>query len=131
MTSISTPASFAPSASRSFGHFRPTLLTPAACSARNTPIPAASDSPPSAADTTHSLQLLATGTGDAIASGSVYAAAAAIEQIGKQMLAQCKQEPRLLLTGGDALRVLPLLGIACKHDPGLVLKGLAILSGDG
>lgn len=84
-----------------------------------------------AADTTHSLQLLATGTGDAIASGSVYAAAAAIEQIGKQMLAQCKQEPRLLLTGGDALRVLPLLGIACKHDPGLVLKGLAILSGDG
>lgn len=83
-----------------------------------------------AAAVAHSAQLLATNTGDAIASGSVYAAAAAIERISLQMAAQCTQVPQLLLTGGDVKRVLPLLGIVCKFDPELVLKGLDLLSGD-
>jgi type III pantothenate kinase len=83
-----------------------------------------------AAVITRSATLLATNTGDAIASGSVYAAAAAIERISQQMAAQCTRQPQLLLTGGDAERVLPLLGVACKHDPDLVLKGLNLLSGD-
>jgi type III pantothenate kinase len=76
------------------------------------------------------LQLLASTTGDAIASGSVYAAAAAIEHIAGRMATQCNQLPRLLLTGGDASRVMPLLGVACNHEPDLVLMGLDILSGD-
>jgi len=76
------------------------------------------------------VQLLATRTGDAIASGSVYAAAAAIEHIATRMAAQSTQVPRLLLTGGDAARVIPLLGVVCDHEPDLVLQGLDLLSGD-
>jgi type III pantothenate kinase len=83
-----------------------------------------------AAHATGALQLLAVTTGDAIASGSVYAAVAAIGQISRRMAAQCVREPLLLLTGGDAERVMPLLDAPCKLEPELVLHGLDILSGE-
>jgi type III pantothenate kinase len=76
------------------------------------------------------LQLLASRTGDAIASGSVYAAASAVGHIGELMAGQCMQQPWLVLTGGDAGRIQPLLDIETRLHPDLVLSGLDILSGD-
>jgi type III pantothenate kinase len=79
---------------------------------------------------THDICLLACNTNDAIASGSLYAAAAAIERIAAEMAAASKGSLQTILTGGDAARVLPLLTITTRHDPELVLKGLAVLSGE-
>lgn len=76
------------------------------------------------------VRLLAATTGDAIVSGSVYAAVAAIGQISHLMAAQCAREPLLLLTGGDVERVLALLDAPCHVEPELVLHGLNILSGE-
>jgi type III pantothenate kinase len=74
--------------------------------------------------------LLACNTNDAIASGSLYAAAAAIERIAGEMANACEGPLQAVLTGGDAARVSPLLTISARHDPGLVLKGLAVLAGE-
>ncbi len=77
------------------------------------------------------VSLLARNTGDAIASGSLYAAAAAIDRIAAD-IAAAEQEPvTTLLTGGDAGRVAALLRTPVHHDPDLVLKGLAVLSEEG
>lgn len=74
------------------------------------------------------VTLLARNTDDAIASGSLYAAAAAIDRIVGEMAAGRQGPVQTLLTGGDATRVLPLLSIDARHEPDLVLKGLAVLS---
>jgi len=73
---------------------------------------------------------LADNTADAIVSGSVYAAAAAIERIVREMAASCGDSVRVVLTGGGAGRVEPLLALAVELQPDLVLKGLAILAGE-
>jgi len=83
-----------------------------------------------AAPASAAVRLLADTTADAITSGSVYAAVAAIGQISRQMAAHCMREPLLLLTGGDAERVPALLDAPCHVEPDLVLHGLDILSGE-
>ncbi len=77
----------------------------------------------------HDVSLLACNTDDAIASGSLYAAAAAIDRIAGDIAATSKEPLHTVLTGGDAVRVLPLLTITARYDPDLVLKGLAVLAG--
>ncbi len=74
--------------------------------------------------------LLALNTEDAIQGGSVYAAAAAVEQIARRMVATCDGPVSILLSGGDAERIVPLLGIAAELYPELVLQGLALLAGE-
>jgi type III pantothenate kinase len=74
--------------------------------------------------------LLATSTADAIRSGSLYAAAAAIERIVTDMATTTGLQPAVVTTGGDAARLDPLFGFAASHDADLVLKGIAILAGD-
>lgn len=81
-------------------------------------------------DETNVVCLLASNTNDAIASGSLYAAAAAIERITGEMASVEEGPLQTLLTGGDAVRVLPLLKVSARHDPDLVLKGLAVLAGE-
>jgi type III pantothenate kinase len=81
-------------------------------------------------ENTRAVSLLACNTNDAIASGSLYAAAAAIDRIVGEMAAASKEPLQTILTGGDAARILPMLNITTRHDPDLVLKGLAVLAGE-
>jgi type III pantothenate kinase len=74
--------------------------------------------------------VLATSTGAAISSGSLYAAAAAVDRIVTDMAASTDTQPEVVITGGDAPRLMPLLGFAARHDADLVLKGIAILAGE-
>jgi type III pantothenate kinase len=79
---------------------------------------------------THDVTLHASNTDDAIASGSVYAAAAAIDRIAGDVASASNETLCTVLTGGDAVRVLPLMRITARHDADLVLKGLAVLAGE-
>lgn len=74
--------------------------------------------------------LLATTTAEAINSGSLFAAAAAIERIVTGMAADTGLRPVVVITGGDAPVLMPLLGLDVRHDADLVLKGIAILAGE-
>ncbi|HBE91828.1 MAG TPA: type III pantothenate kinase [Gammaproteobacteria bacterium] len=73
--------------------------------------------------------LFATGTEDAINSGALYMAVAAIDRMVADMAATPGAHTDVVLTGGDASRILTLLACPARHDPELVLKGLAILAG--
>ena len=73
--------------------------------------------------------LLANATATAISSGCRYAAAAAIDRITEDMAAGAGLQPVVVLTGGEANTVAPLLRVAARHDADLVLKGIAILAG--
>ncbi len=74
--------------------------------------------------------LPATSTGDAISSGCRYAAAAAVDRIVTDMAASTGLEPEVIITGGDAQKLMPLLRVVARHDADLVLKGIAILAGE-
>lgn len=74
--------------------------------------------------------LLATTTADAISSGSQFAAAAAIDRIVADMAASTGLRTVVVITGGEANRLAPLLGIAARYDADLVLKGIAMLAGE-
>lgn len=74
-------------------------------------------------------KLFAMGTEDAINSGALYMAAAAIDRIVIDMAAAPGTRLDVMVTGGDASRILTLLACPARHDPELVLKGLAMLAG--
>lgn len=74
--------------------------------------------------------LLARDTEAAIYSGSLYAAAAAIERIVADMATATGLRPELVLTGGAAALLTPQLLPAFSFDADLVLKGIALLAGD-
>jgi type III pantothenate kinase len=74
--------------------------------------------------------LFSAGTDDAVNSGSLYMAAATIDRVVADMTAELGARLQLLITGGDAARIQELLACSARHDPELVLKGLAILAGE-
>ena len=74
--------------------------------------------------------LLANKTGEGVHSGAVYMAVAAIDRIINDIVATLDQDIELVITGGDADTMLPLLARSAHHDSALVLKGLAILAGE-
>ena len=76
------------------------------------------------------VQLLASATADAVNGGAVYVAVAAIDRIITDLAAEYGKSLQVVLTGGDAPVLLPLLTTPAHHDPGLVLGGLAILAGE-
>jgi len=80
------------------------------------------DVAPGAADT-----CLARGTADAIAAGTRFAIAGAIERVAREFEAALGPV-ELIVTGGDAPLVVPLLTRSVRHEPDLVLKGLARLA---
>lgn len=69
-------------------------------------------------------------TRDAIVLGSRYAAAALIDRAVEEASGLLRREPLVVLTGGEAPAVGPLLRSRCVGVPDLVLRGLAVLSRD-
>lgn len=66
----------------------------------------------------------ATDTGPALAIAPWQAAAGLVERAHRRLLADAGAEPRLLLAGGDAAALQPLLGLPALLHPDLVLLGL-------
>ncbi|WJW75121.1 type III pantothenate kinase [Thiohalobacter sp. IOR34] len=71
--------------------------------------------------------LLASDTGQAIIAGTLYAAVATLDRILGDLRAELGGRLRCLLTGGDAEQLRELLSVPTRHEPRLVLKGLARL----
>jgi len=69
---------------------------------------------------------LARTTADAVAAGTRYGIAGAIERVVREFEATLGPL-EWIVTGGDAPQILPLLS-AARHEPDLVLKGLARLA---
>jgi len=67
----------------------------------------------------------------AIVQGSRYAAAALIDRAAEEASSLVGRAPLVLLTGGDAASVRPLLRSPCVGVPDLVLRGLAVLAQRG
>ncbi len=67
-------------------------------------------------------------TRDAIERGSRYAAAALVDRAVEEASGLLGREPLVVLTGGDAGAVRPLVRSRCVAIPDLVLRGLAVLS---
>lgn len=72
-------------------------------------------------------RLFARDTADAVKAGSLYAAVALIDRVASDVSAEMKLGESLI-TGGDADTLLPLLNGYFRHEPNLVLKGLAIIA---
>jgi type III pantothenate kinase len=73
---------------------------------------------------------LANTTRDGIYSGAVYLVVAAVE---RSVAAMCESEGAsldIVITGGDAERILPLLQGSVCHAADLVLRGVAMLAGE-
>jgi type III pantothenate kinase len=73
---------------------------------------------------------LADTTAAAIYSGAVYMLVAAIERSVADMRAEQRVGIDIVMTGGDAGRILPLLQGDVQHQPDLVLQGIAMLAGE-
>lgn len=78
----------------------------------------------------HAALWFANGTADAISSGSLRGAAAAITGIVAGMAAEAGEQPAVVITGGDAPALMPLLGMPVRYDSDLVLKGITLLAGE-
>lgn len=74
--------------------------------------------------------LFATTTSAAVACGTLGAVCGAIER-AEVMMASLGHEPTLVLTGGDASRILGVLGGEPEHRPHLVLEGLGVIACGG
>ena len=67
-------------------------------------------------------------TGAAIAAGSIQGPAALVERLLDRLADLVGVEPMLILTGGDAARLLPAIRRNAREEPDLVLQGLALLA---
>lgn len=67
-------------------------------------------------------------TRDAIERGARYAAAALVDRAVEEASGPLGREPLVVLTGGDAGAVRPLVRSRCIAVPDLVLRGLAVLA---
>jgi type III pantothenate kinase len=68
--------------------------------------------------------LWGTNTGQCIAAACLHAPAALADRLWQQLRKQTHTTPRLLITGGDAERLSPLLTHPSFHHPDLVLQGI-------
>lgn len=74
------------------------------------------------------IALLARDTTQAVAGGTLYATVAVIDRVSADIAADLGADTSLVLTGGDSAQILPLLRGPCRHEPQLVLKGLAVIA---
>lgn len=74
------------------------------------------------------IGLLARSTESAVSGGVLYAAVSLIDRVSLDLKVELGSAATILLTGGDASRIMPLLSIKPGHDPELVLKGLALFA---
>lgn len=68
---------------------------------------------------------LARSTADAVAAGTLFGLAGAIDRVLDEQARQLGAPPMVFVTGGDAPRLLPLLRHAAMAAPDLVLEGVA------
>lgn len=74
------------------------------------------------------MALFATDTRESIVRGTLLAAASLIHRGQEEMARQVGKAPALLISGGDAELLLPLLDESVEHVPHLTLEGLALLA---
>jgi type III pantothenate kinase len=74
--------------------------------------------------------LLANDTQGAVEAGSLYASIAFIERVVADLEREVGQAMQVLLTGGDAPDIEPLLARELDYSPRLVLEGLALMAGE-
>lgn len=72
--------------------------------------------------------LLGRDTAAAVTGGTLFAAVAGVERVVADLQQALGPALQLVLTGGEATRLLPLLRGAYRHDPDLVLRGLAVVA---
>jgi type III pantothenate kinase len=72
--------------------------------------------------------LLGCGTAEGVSGGARYLAAAAIDRIVADIQKESGEAVTVIITGGDAEPLLPLLATTVQYVPLLVLQGLAIMS---
>jgi len=65
-------------------------------------------------------------TRDAMQAGVFWAALGAIQEIVYRLQAELRQDCDIVVTGGDIVRLLPHLNFTVRHEPHLVLAGLAM-----
>ncbi|MCG6897640.1 MAG: type III pantothenate kinase [Thiocapsa sp.] len=68
-------------------------------------------------------------TGPAVAAGSLHAIAALADRLYDRLASEARSQPRLVLTGGDARRLIPAIDRPCRWIPDLVLRGLVEVAG--
>jgi type III pantothenate kinase len=66
---------------------------------------------------------------DAIAGGTLHGAAGAVDRLIDEVCGVLGPTPSVLVTGGDADVLVPLLRHPCRYLPDLVLRGVATLAG--
>jgi len=71
-----------------------------------------------------------TSTSECLGNGARLAVTALIEKVARESGKEHGCEFRCIITGGDAAVFRKTLTVACEYDPDLVLKGMAIVSGD-
>lgn len=69
-------------------------------------------------------------TQSAVEAGIRAAAAGAVAHIVAQARATWRETLTVVVTGGDAPRLLPALAADCRHEPHWVLQGLAVIARD-
>lgn len=74
--------------------------------------------------------LLGRDTRAAVTGGTLVAAIAGVERVVADLQQALGPALQLVLTGGEAARLLPLLRGSYRHDPDLVLRGLAVVAGE-
>jgi len=74
------------------------------------------------------VSLLGRSTEAAVSGGILYAAVSLIDRVCLDLKVELGDAATILLTGGDAIRILPLLSCMPDYDPELVLKGLAVFA---
>ncbi len=77
---------------------------------------------------TRRVALLARDTRGAVTGGCLYAAVAFLDRVTADIAAALALQPLLVITGGDAPHLLPLLAGRYRHEPELVLHGLAVIA---
>ena len=77
------------------------------------------------------VSLLARDTQNGVNGGTLYAMIALLDRITADVAAELSGALTRIITGGDAPTVLPLLVAPYRHEPDLVLHGLAALAGGG
>jgi type III pantothenate kinase len=82
---------------------------------------------PGAHESAH-LTPFARDTHEAVNYGTLYAVIAGIERTVLDAVTTVSGDMSRFITGGDAARFLPLLGAGYRHEPHLVLQGLALIA---
>ncbi len=72
-------------------------------------------------------EVLARNTADAIRAGILYGAAAQVDGMVERFSEALGRQPHVVITGGEAPLILPLLRTAHEYDENLVLDGLRLI----